>query len=94
MTETTFKIRSYGKSELALLYFPDSETAAGALSNLNSWLLKPLRRPLSPFFHHHQPTKKSRNHMKTILKNWKQTVRLPTPGHQPRSTPCSTSSGA
>lgn len=38
MTETTFKIRSYGKSELALLYFPDSETAAGALSNLNSWI--------------------------------------------------------
>ena len=71
MTETTFKIRSYGKSELALLYFPDSETAAGALSNLNSWIrgnrqlrdalrqcAMPLRRPLSPFFHHHQPTKK------------------------------------
>ena len=35
MTETTFKIRSYGKSELALLYFPDSETAA-ALSHLFS----------------------------------------------------------
>ena len=71
MTETTFKIRSYGKSELALLYFPDSETAAGALSNLNSWIrgnrqlrdalrqcAMPLRRPLSPFFTIINPLKK------------------------------------
>lgn len=33
-----FKIRSYGKSELALLYFPNAQTAAGALSNLNFWI--------------------------------------------------------
>jgi hypothetical protein len=32
------KIKSYGKSELALLYFPDAITAKGALSNLNSWI--------------------------------------------------------
>lgn len=32
------KKRSYGKSELALLYFPDATTPMGALSNLNSWI--------------------------------------------------------
>ena len=31
-------IKSYGKSELALLYFPDAATTSGALSNLNSWI--------------------------------------------------------
>ena len=31
-------IKSYGKSELALLYFPDAVTTSGALSNLNSWI--------------------------------------------------------
>lgn len=31
-------IKSYGKSELALLYFPDAATALGALSNLNAWI--------------------------------------------------------
>ena len=40
MTETTFKIRSYGKQ-------------------VQQPAMKPLRRPLSPFFHHHQPTKKA-----------------------------------
>ena len=34
----TFQIRSYRKSELALLFFPDSETKGGALNNLNSWI--------------------------------------------------------
>ena len=31
-------VKSYGKSELALLYFPDAVTTSGALSNLNSWI--------------------------------------------------------
>lgn len=31
-------IKSYGKSELALLYFPDAATTSGALSNLNFWI--------------------------------------------------------
>ena len=30
-----FKIQQYGKSELALMYFPGAATASGALSNLN-----------------------------------------------------------
>ena len=34
----TFKIKSYGKSELAMLYFPNAETPSGALSNLNFWI--------------------------------------------------------
>ena len=33
-----FKIQTYGKSELALLYFPNAATASGALSNLNYWI--------------------------------------------------------
>ena len=33
-----FTIRTYGKSELALLYFPNAETTTGALSNLNYWI--------------------------------------------------------
>ena len=33
-----FEIRSYGKSELAMLYFPEAQTASGALSNLNFWI--------------------------------------------------------
>ena len=33
-----FEIRSYGKSELALLYFPNAQTANGALSNLRFWI--------------------------------------------------------
>jgi hypothetical protein len=32
------KIRKYGKSELALLYFADAETTNGALSNLKYWI--------------------------------------------------------
>lgn len=31
-------IKSYGKSELAMLYFPDAMTPNGALSNLNFWI--------------------------------------------------------
>jgi hypothetical protein len=30
-----FKIRPYGKSELAMLYFPHVKTTKGALNNLN-----------------------------------------------------------
>ena len=33
-----FEIRSYGKSELAMLYFPHAQTAEGALSNLRFWI--------------------------------------------------------
>lgn len=33
-----FKIKSYGKSELALLYFPHCQTKRGALRNLNYWI--------------------------------------------------------
>ncbi|MBO5626486.1 MAG: DUF4248 domain-containing protein [Prevotella sp.] len=33
-----FEIRSYGKSELAILYFPDAQTKKGALNNLNYWI--------------------------------------------------------
>ena len=33
-----FEIRTYGKSELALKYFPNAETTNGALSNLNHWI--------------------------------------------------------
>ena len=34
----TFEIRSYGKSGLAMRYFPKAQTPAGALSNLNFWI--------------------------------------------------------
>jgi len=33
-----FQIRQYGKSELALLYFPNARTTSGALNNLNFWI--------------------------------------------------------
>ena len=33
-----FEVRSYGKSELAMLYFPKAQTVGGALSNLNFWI--------------------------------------------------------
>lgn len=33
-----FKIKTYGKSELALLYFPEARTAVGALRSLNFWI--------------------------------------------------------
>ena len=33
-----FEIRSYGKSELAMLYFPNTQTKKGALNNLNFWI--------------------------------------------------------
>jgi hypothetical protein len=32
------EIKAYGKSELALLYFPNASTAHTALNNLNSWI--------------------------------------------------------
>ena len=37
-TNDNFEIRTYGKSELALRYFPNAETTNGALSNLNYWI--------------------------------------------------------
>ena len=33
-----FEIRSYSKSELAMLYFPDAKTKKGAMNNLNYWI--------------------------------------------------------
>ena len=33
-----FEIRSYGKSELALFYFPHAKTTKGAMNNLNFWI--------------------------------------------------------
>ena len=36
--DTTFEIRAYGKSELALLYFPNAGSTKGALCNLNYWI--------------------------------------------------------
>lgn len=33
-----FEIRTYGKSELAMLYFPNAETKKGAMSNLYFWI--------------------------------------------------------
>lgn len=39
LTQTKpFEIRSYGKSELAMLYFPDAKTKKGAMNNLNFWI--------------------------------------------------------
>lgn len=38
MNNNDFEIRTYGKSELAMLYFPDTETSKGALSNLNFYI--------------------------------------------------------
>lgn len=42
-----FKIKAYGKSELALLYFPESDPHV-ALNHLNSWIkhCRPLRNAL------------------------------------------------
>ena len=37
-TNDTFEIRTYGKSELAMLYFPKAETCSGAMSNLRYWI--------------------------------------------------------
>jgi hypothetical protein len=34
----SFRIKTYGKSELALLYFPNCQTAEGALRCLNFWI--------------------------------------------------------
>ena len=41
----TFEIRSYGKSELAMLYFPKAQTPGGALSNLNFWIRRKAYTP-------------------------------------------------
>ena len=38
METNNFEIRTYGKSELAMLYFPNALTPNGALSNLNFWI--------------------------------------------------------
>ncbi len=34
----TFKIRAYGKSELALLYFPAASSAHTAVNHLMAWI--------------------------------------------------------
>jgi hypothetical protein len=36
--QKTFEIRSYGKSELAMMYFPDAASKASALKRLRYWL--------------------------------------------------------
>ena len=48
MNNDNFEIRTYGKSELAMLYFPNAETKKGALNNLNFYINKKkgLRRKL------------------------------------------------
>ena len=48
MTTSTFTIKSYPKSELALLYFPGSDPHV-ALNRLNSWIKRcpPLVEALS-----------------------------------------------
>ena len=33
-----FEIRTYGKSELAMLYFPNASSKANALRSFNRWL--------------------------------------------------------
>ena len=53
MNQKEFTIRSYPKSELALLYFPDA-TPHVALNRLNSWirrcppLVDALSKPIDP----------------------------------------------
>ncbi len=48
MDTDNFEIRTYGKSELAMLYFPNAESKKGALNNLNFYINKKqsLRRSL------------------------------------------------
>jgi hypothetical protein len=57
-----FEIRTYGKSELAMLYFPDATTKKGALNNLNFYINNHpfLRRKLRklgspPYVHKYLP---------------------------------------
>lgn len=46
--DTNFAIRTYGKSELALLYFPEANTSHTAVNHLMSWVnrCKDLKREL------------------------------------------------
>ena len=48
MVTDKFEIRTYGKSELAMLYFPNAESKKGALNSLNFYITKKktLRRSL------------------------------------------------
>lgn len=70
MTTDNFEIRTYGKSELAMLYFPNAETKKGALNNLNFYINSKhgLRRKLrrlgsSPQAHSYMP-----NEVELIIK--------------------------
>ena len=38
MTDETFVIRAYGKSELAMMYFPNSSSKRSALRKLQHWI--------------------------------------------------------
>lgn len=38
MTEKNFTVRAYGKSELALLYFPTAASAHTAVNHLMGWV--------------------------------------------------------
>lgn len=58
-----FEIRTYGKSELAMLYFPNAETPKGAMNNLNFYIdnHRGLRRKLrklgfAPNAHSYMPS--------------------------------------
>ena len=44
-----FRPRSYAKSELAMLYFPDASSPHVALNRLNAWIRRcaPLRKALA-----------------------------------------------
>ena len=47
MSEKEFIIKSYGKSELAMIYFPDATSAESALKRLKYWMkINPRLRPL------------------------------------------------
>ena len=53
-----FEIRSYGKSELAMLYFPDAKTKKGAMNNLNYWINYCTERELNSPPHAHRYTRR------------------------------------
>ncbi|UKK75755.1 DUF4248 domain-containing protein [Segatella bryantii] len=38
--DTNFAVRAYGKSELALLYFPDASSGHIALNHLMAWITR------------------------------------------------------
>ena len=65
-----FEIRSYGKSELAMLYFPDATTKKGAMNNLNYWIdyCTELREKLSELNSPPHAHRYTRREVKLIVK--------------------------